>query len=346
MLFRKFVLLAIVTVLFSNVSIAADQSKELYWICYSDFYKTHAKFLMQIDSSGNIVKPPKMLALPFQFDSAASAIAMSHSRDRNIVAWIAGKGGSLFRLLISKQDMTIIEINKIELHTGLIESFAGAQKAEHNFLALKTTGNGLRAFPINSSGFPFTRRNWPISPDRIGDNSGGFARQQVGVTADGGMSFWTDTRSYDQKLYVQPLDQNGRIHGASKFIVSVFDPTVGYFGGIDITNQLPGNKRFLVYAFGPEERGGSIVDHLYLQIINSDSGEKIGPRITLYQPHEGDFNSYSQNVAVDPSGKFLVFEDSNLFFVQLDSSGRKKGSLKKLVPDKTISGIDLLLEQN
>ena len=100
----------------------------------------------------------------------------------------------------------------------------------------------------------------------------------------------------------------------------------------------------MVYAFGPEERGGSIVDHLYLQIINSDSGEKIGPRITLHQPHERDFNSYSQNVAIDPSGKFVVFEDSSLFFLKLNSSGRKKGLLKNLVPNKTISGIDLLVE--
>jgi hypothetical protein len=300
---------------------------------------------MQIDSSGNIIKPPKILVLPFQFDSAASAITMSHSGDGNILVWFAGKGGSIFRVLISKQNMNVIEMNKIDLHTGLIQSFAAAQRTEENFFALKTTGKGLRAFQMFSSGFPvFLKKNWPISPKEIGNNDQSHAKQQVGVSSDGRMSFWIDTKTFERKLFVQPLDQSGKIHGLPQFIVSVFDSTDGNFGGIDISNELPGKRRFLVYAFGPEERGGSIADHLYLQLINSDTAEKMGPRITLYNPREFDFNSYSQNVGVDPLGKFVVFEDSNLFFLKLDSSGKKNGLLKNLVPGQTISGIDVLLE--
>jgi hypothetical protein len=345
MYFRKIVFLAFLSLAFTKTPLIAAQPKVLYWICYSDFYKSHSKFLMQIDSSGKIVKSPKLLTLPFEFDSVASALAMSHSGDGNILVWFAGKGGNIFRVFISKQNLNVIEMNKIDLHTGLIQSFATTQKPEENFLALKTTGKGLTAFQMYSSGFPVLfKRPWPISPSAIGDNHQGFAPQQVGVSSDGRVSFWVKTHPEEPKLFVQPLDQNGRIGDTATFITSVFEAGVGAFGGIDISNPLPGKRRFLVYAYAPEERGGSIFDHIYLQVIDSDSGAKIGPRITLYNPQGGYLNSTSQNVAIDPLGKFIVFEDNNLFFLKLDSHGKKNGLLKNLVMDQTISGIDILLE--
>lgn len=342
-MFRKIVLITILTLAFAKIPAAANQSKALYWICYSDFYKTHSKFLMQIDSSGNIVKPTQMLALPFQFDSAATAIAMSHSGDGNILVWFAAKGGSIFRVLINKPDMNVTEMSKIDLHTGLLQSFSTTQKPQDNFLALKTTGNGLRAFPVFSSGFPiFIKGNWPISPSGIGGNDQGFAKQQLGVSSDGGMSFWIDTKPHEPKLYVQPLDQDGKIHGTPQFIVDVFNSPFGTFGGVDLTNELPGKRRFVVYVYRPEDRGGSIPDHLFLQAVNSDSGEKIGTRKTLYSPIEF---SFPQNlVGIDPLGKFVIFEDADLMFQALDSGGAKKGAIKILVPNITLSGIDLLRE--
>jgi hypothetical protein len=342
-MFRNLVLITILALAFANIPAASKQSKALYWICYSDFYKSHSRFLMQIDSSGNIVKAPKMLSLPFQFDSAATAIAMSHSGDGNILMWFAGKGGSIFRVLINKQEMNVTQMSKIDLHTGLLQSFSATQKPDDNFLALKTTGNGLRAFPIFSSGFPILiKGSWPISPGRIGSNHQGFAKQQVGISSDGRMSFWIDTKPHEPRLYVQPLDQDGKIHGAPEFIVDVFNTPFGTFGGVDLTNELPEKRRFVVYVYRPEDRGGSIPDHLFLQVIDSDSGEKVGPRKTLYSPIEF---SFPQNLAaIDPLGKFVIFEDEDLMFQALDSNGAKKGALKTLVPNITLSGIDLLLE--
>jgi len=229
------------------------------------------------------------------------------------------------------------------LHTGLLQSFSATQKSQDNFLALKATGNGLRAFPIFSSGFPmFAKGNSPLSPNQIGSNDAGFAKQQLGVAADAGMSFWIDTKPHEPRLYVQPLDQDGNIHGTSQFIVDVFNSPFGTFGGVDLTNELPNKRRFVVYVYRPEDSGGSIPDHLFLQVINSDSGEKIGPRKTLYSPIEFTF---PQNlVAIDPLGKFVIFEDADLMFQALDPSGARKGVAKALVPNVTLAGIDVLIE--
>jgi hypothetical protein len=101
----------------------------------------------------------------------------------------------------------------------------------------------------------------------------------------------------------------------------------------DISGSLGDERRFYLYEG---------TNSLFLQVVNSRTGKKMGERIRIASP----VFSLDQNAVIDPLGRFIVYATENdVRYQALDVTGNRSGSPKTLVQQvRFLAGLDIIKE--
>jgi hypothetical protein len=196
------------------------------------------------------------------------------------------------------------------------------QNTDHRFLVTEIKDQQARAFGLTSTGL-LDGTKWRPNP-RVS----GFQIFQVGVAPDGGVSWAVNgtTSNSTSKIYVQPLGSNGLPKG---------NPSVGgdspfFVFGVDVTNVLPGNVRYLAFD---DTDFATQTGALRLAVIDAASGKRLSAINTI---DPSAYSQFVQNIALDPQGRFLIYSKigscnaHQLFYQALGANGVPSGSSKSL----------------
>jgi hypothetical protein len=329
-----------------------------YWISFSI---NEGWGLMQVDALGKVLRAPTVVVPGDMFGPGfkiGSAIAKGPNND--ILMWLLGGqqsplGGNIriFNAVIDKQTVSTKFAGKTKFTSDHLFFIHVSQKKKNNFLVIQRESNQgplLIAYDINRTGqFEGTRHR--LSSMNLGFESCGLAGVIVcggGISADGKMAHIIHRPSvFKSQLFTQRLDSEGKPVNDPQLIAD-FDSPSGTEAGIwavDITNKLAGGKRFLVYLWSPQNGFSTQSNYLYMQQIDTKTGEKIGDTVLLYK------YKYMGGVALDPDGKFVMFTIENLdkrfhgksglVFLPLDSNGNRTGRAK-LIGRNAYGHIDIL----
>lgn len=131
---------------------------------------------------------------------------------------------------------------------------------------------------------------------------------------------------------LQPLKKDGRPNGKS--VISVEGKSIN---PMDISNPLPGGKRYLLYT----NEGTPGEAPLLLQVLDAKTLGRIGDPIRIVQ-----MGSTYQGVVIDPSGRFLLYHkamlDDSLVYQALDATGHPSGQPKVISEGNFQLGLDIL----
>jgi hypothetical protein len=344
----------LVLIVLFDFNFAETARLDLYWISYQGV--SSADFccpihLMQMDEFGNVIRQPKVIIPQGKLGEAQiSATALALEGSETIGVWVARRNSRIIRALIDKKTLSLISINPTNAKTTNPERIQVTQRKMDNFLTISTRaldGEVITAFGLRSNG-TLNGTRWELSPVYIGNQvqcefisgCGG------GVSSDGKFAFFvTDPPSFRTNLVLQRLDSRGRTMGNAVIAASQNIP-IGGIGSIDVTNTLPDGRKFVVYVSkrtASSDNDGP--DILSLRYVNPKTGAPLGAPILLKTFTK---SQTGQTVAVDPSGRFVVFtvaESGNrqllMFFQALDATGHPSGSWK-LLTENAFSGIDIL----
>jgi hypothetical protein len=326
--------------------------KDLYWISFTRYTSKNEpkKFLMQIDSAGNVVISPKVVLTEQQLDSDFTrfpATALSFDNKGNINLWTDGEKDD-------KKYIYKVEINKMSLKAEKITTeFKGTyspwnfpilvgitQKAKSNFIVLEVVKSGagfggdrnLKSYRISING-NIQSSNSEISP------LGGYSACGLGLSADGKDTFWFEQSDYYLFFYIQPLNEVG-LPAEQRSLLGRENTSCS----ADITNTIFGNKKFVLYTYN-ETNTAAGPTQLFLEPIDSETARPVEEKIILARV-KGTIGG----TAIDPMGRFVILSARErghtgaLLFINLDSKGHLTGEPKVLIKDAFPSGIDLLKE--
>lgn len=306
-----------VFMLAKSTQAAVPNTNDLYWISYGTFNPTdgNAQFLMQIDSTGKIVRAPKKVSKDF-------GPTISEAGPNTINLW-----GFNQRTIIDKKTLSVVKTVK----TGIAYVNEVTQKAQQNFVTTPYLSNDSRTptlqfFGVSPTGVPNLANTWVISSE--GDCSLNYRCPSGAVSSDGKMIFWPLPRFFETGspgTSIQLLTNSGRSNGAKKFFAAAGSGPV--FNGV-VSNVLPSGRVFAVYGQG-------FPGQLFLQIIDAQTGNSIGDGILLAK---GLNNS---SFAIDPLGQFVIYARKKVMFQALDATGHPSGAAKPLVSG-SLTGIDIL----
>jgi hypothetical protein len=311
--------------------------KERLWV--SLVTKLAEKSLMQIDSKGNIVLPPFKVSEGATTHGTAQEMALSANGDGALNVWFVKDGGQVFRIAVDKQTLKTLSVTKTKMNTIPVgaKRLDVTHRAENNLVAINVNVDGgvrTAAYPVDIHG-KVTGRSRLITPpvsSSCDDCMGGLAGNRF--------VYWTDYKSitphYVMDLFIRPLSP-GRSQVFVDRVTSRGSPR-SHFGYADATQELPGGKSFLVYV--KVQYADERPYRLFLQQIESSTGQKQGAPILLYRSDGIGI------VKIDPLGRFLLFtdEDSRLAYLSLDATGHPSGTLKVLLPFRSVL-TDLLREK-
>jgi hypothetical protein len=330
-----------------------------YWVSYEDLGV--GRGLLQIDSTGDLVISPRIVIPISEYGptGGSDASAITNGGANKILMWIIGRANAietrfrLFKAVIDKESVRKVSI----VRTSFVSSknyIQASQKKGNNFLAALRRHEGtpfLMGLDIDSDG-NLQESPYPLSSQDLGIDLCRSSSCGGGVSADGKMAYLIERDSIDQsRLFIQRLGRERNPIGDPQLIEELTNEQ-GLLGGIwsaDVTNELPGEIRFLVYVWSPQPSFTFVPNKLYLQKVHSKTGKKIGDRILLYKY---ELIQASQSVAIAPDGKFVLFAIDNrqgsrfgganvVVFLPLDSLGQKSGRARVLV--NSYSGeIDIL----
>ena len=306
------------------------QSADQYWVTFSGDCSCDDIFVMQIDGAGNVIKQPKAVLDIATYGTGASALLKLGTSKLILLHW--KDSTFLARAIISKSTLKASGIKTTGLYSYESEFMEVTQNASGNFLIAEDALDGtLSAYKISKKGIPQTQASQvspqaPMSSDEASISSDG----QIVVT-----NRYSAT-STKEKLYVQPLDNNGAPKGSPTLIAKYKDVE-----SVDATNPLPDGNRFVVYTV---DAGTVPDDRLYLQVVNPQ-GKKVGQKKLINTPP--DRGEDSQTVAIDPKGQFVLFTmggdqygcpgNDILVYQALASNGKPNGTVKVLADCSLVS---------
>lgn|SRR5262249_47444411 len=300
---------------------------------------------MKIDASGNILVAPKQILGTDRCPGLGCFEALTDSGDGNIAMMLARVPfqANFARTIVNKSTLKAGGIKTLNISQSPNTYPGSLQVTQHvspKFMVIQTNTETTRAFQLTSDGL-LAGSSWRANP-RVKSGT----MLQIGVSPDAAMSWGINLNSSNppSKVYVQPLSSNGRPLG---------DPAVSGSGqfvdSVDITNLLPGSKRFLVYS---DENTFPGPRSIKLQVIDGKTGAKIGGANEIATT---PFATFIQNLGMDPLGRFLVWDEfSNscgrdiIKYQALSSNGDAVGSTKTLIGCSSNTGpvgfIDTLLD--
>lgn len=334
----------------SAVLIAAP---ELYWISYISESGVH---LLQIDSMGNIVRPPTRVISLAGLGSVAGPSAIGHRSPGRLVLWLTREQDTILRVIVRKRTLEVLSVIETPLQTVNPGFIQVTRKNKNNFLVLQTEipeGQFLIAFGLTDASMP-DGTSWLLSPQRIGTPDSCFVCGG-GVAADGRAAHLIDRSLRDiTKLFIQPLGARGRPKQDPKRIRTLKNLQGGIVSA-DTTSVLSNSRRFLIYVSDKAGESDLFSEKLFLKVVNAKTGEKIGSRILLVEPDVANLERIGgpQQIAIDPVGRFVIYvlfqsgiSISTLNFQGLDATGHLSGP-PKILTRKAIGfgGIDLLKEE-
>ena len=320
------------------------QKANFYWITFSGDSDNDPIFLMQIDSSGNVIRAPKAVFPAARFGSQTGASALGKNGNK-LNLWHWGARNILYRGLINTSTMTAAGLKIIPfVTTSDDDTLQATQKGSKNFLIVETFGRQLEAFPVAASGLP-NGKIWELSPKAPRVNDEGSIAPDAGVVITN-RNVPDVKRPPADEIYLQLLDANGKPRGTPKLLATIQDIEAS-----DVTNALADGKRFVVYV---ADKGTVPPDNkLFLQVVGP-SGSKIGAPALINVPPTRDQDD--QNVAIDQDGRFVIFTIGGnnfgctgkdiLVYQALTPTGKKSGPLKVIAKCGFVRGdiinIDML----
>jgi hypothetical protein len=348
---KIFLALLFVSVSFSSLCLGSDQ----YWISFQfagpdkPAAPEGSKCILKIDAKGNIIIPPTIVVPNSRFvDGSNSGIALSHGNPGLLNMWLPGRnqaplGYALFRAVVSKKTLKLLSIHKTAIRIADAANFQTSKKEQNDFLAALLVGTdafgsyvGRR---ITATGLGAGQWLFPPYQFQCFDCS-------FGISDDGRIVFYTEevpgnVGNQPRPLFLQHLDQSGRPSGQR---VDFGQFVTAY----DVTNQLAGGKRFLLYD-ASTPNGPS----LFIQAIDAKTLQRTGKRIKIPSILSSDslrklaLTRSTNLISIDPRGRFIILSGISggfIVYVPLDKEGRP-GPQKVLVHCCTPGsdgGIDLL----
>jgi hypothetical protein len=326
------------------VILCGSASAKEYWISFTGLppispYPTFAggpKYLMKIDELGNVlIAPKKVVRNSMGFVGPKYGATTLNSDSRYVHMWMPSSENSypekVFHAVISKKSLQLVALRKTRAVTVNTEYLQVTHRKSNNFLATQESLKPPQQETQWYSGVPLTDRQsitgpqFMLYPTGVGCLTVAYSCS-LGVSPDGKIFFFINGKinSSDVSglgLVLQQLDPTGQPK-ARKVLIK------GATGAADISNKMANNRRFAIYS-----------SHhiLYLQILTADSLEFVGERIQI----SARGGSGTQTVAIEPSGRFVIFvKRRNLFFQALDPLGHPSGSPKTVATD-VFTGVDI-----
>src|SRR5262245_36699759 len=320
------------------------QKTDFYWITFSGDSDNDPVFLMQIDSSGNVIRAPKAVFGAARFGSQTGATALGKNGNK-LNLWHWGGKDILYRGLINTSTMASAGLKQVPtVITTDDDTLQVTQKGSKNFLIVEEPGRQLFAVPVAASGLP-SGKPWELAPKAPRVNDEGSIAPDAGAVITN-RNVPDVKRPPADEVYLQLLNAEGKPRGNPQLLATIQD-----IEATDVTNALAGGKRFVVYV---ADKGTAPPDNkLFLQVVNA-SGSKVGAPSLINVPPTRDQDD--QNVAIDQDGHFVIFTIGGnnfgctgkdiLVYQALTPAGKKSGPLKAIAKCGFVRGdiinIDML----
>lgn len=315
------------------------------------------------------------------------AMALSDKSSTQFYLWMANTQGSLMRFIINKSTLTPTTTNPVFMIQGPKEDAEKAESGHVDFRSLQASQHISNPFLAVNFGLLITAQSPTTSDgnDSISGRAYAFGLTSTGklngvsnrmtprtalgdktitVSADGLMAVTNVEKHWEgwdpgftvfndddleEHIYAQPLNAN-HLPVGDPFVIGNSGPQVG---ATDVSNVLPGNKRWVVYnTRSTDDVDSSNNDNLVLQPIDATTGQKAGAAHVLFTDIEMVLTVW-QGIAIDPQGRFVLFtrrptnstppgvDDTmqgtltlsnrdSLYFLPLDANGNAAGPAKQL----------------
>jgi len=344
-------LLFAVSIVLASYALASSEQNERLWISFTG--PASGKFLMQIDSLGNIVLRPKRISEgPKIHPGHVTALSLNGTNALNLWFMSNGKDGRISRIVVNKKSLETRNVIQTKL-AGLGGNFSSlnvTHRAQNNMITFPMqTADGIKvvAYALDEQG-KLKSESRLLSPGLLPPSCDSHS-YVGGAVSDGSLSYWVTTNPTivrRSELFIQNLGTGGKPTAvpvlADKVFTQFLSRGSSKFTAVDATDSL-GTKKFLVYIQQPSNNSEPERPKLLLQVIDAKTGAELSPPILIYR----ELEEFGGNAKVDPIGRFVLFitdEPPGLFYQSLDSSGHPSGPPKQLLSMR-IAGIDLLREK-
>lgn len=303
------------------------------------FGSSDAAYMMQIDEFGNVLTPPVAVQSVVPGSSCNVKTAMADAGNF-IYLYTKDQPGNVTFTKIGKASLSPVSSKMLNLpvETNLGGSISSTE--EPWFIAPIRVPETLKAVEIDSKGKP-DGISWRLSPRTEK------SLFNAGVAADGGAVWAIASDETDHTtVLVQGLKSNGRPDSRIEGYKTISEIQSG-----DLTNILPGNRRFLLFRkYEGDFNEFNTTSQFYLQPIDATTLAKKG---SLKIIDNFPFNCFTGGIAVEAQGRFVVFTrhdfstcDQDLIMYQaLDANGNAAGPripLTTCADNLFLGGLDII----
>lgn len=337
---RFHTVLAVILILIGSATFSSA-----YWV---SFTTDETIFVMKITDNGEVLVPPTVIDTTL--DSFMTTLTPDGQR---LAVWAtvtgnSGVEGPVYRIIVDTATLQASAITQFAVGALREKSFyslSSSQDPNNIFLVLQKKKLILKGAGVNQKE-KWDGRVFRVSPRTDGNSHGGAA-------SDGRMAWSISPTFVDGVLYLQPLKADGIPTGDPA--VAGASPGGEFLAYADVSNPLPGGKRFVVY--NSVTTGFPEVGSVYLQPVDASTGQKMGQSKLLASGFGAEFSFYA-SVTIDPDGDFVLYSAGDascptqyLVFQKLDASGNASGAPFTIVdcdidpPSHTgVIGVDILKE--
>src|SRR5262249_55229726 len=134
-----------------------------YWISFGGDSNGDSYFLMQINSAGNVTKPPKAVIPCARIGACqvAGATALSKNGTTKLNYWVFG-AEVLYRVVLDKGSLAAVGQKKFNLVTNDDDGLQITQRPLGNFIVLEQAPHILKGHAVTPLGLGVA--SWSISP--------------------------------------------------------------------------------------------------------------------------------------------------------------------------------------
>lgn len=305
-------------------------------------------YILKINEAGQVLKNP--VAVPTGSLNKHYFASLTNGGSGRLII-VGGRGSNqsassvdYISSIVDKNSLQALGIRNLGIaitSNTYPASIQVTQNTPSKFAVLETTTDSARAFGLTDSG-ALNGTKWRLDaglPPAI--------VLQVGVAADGRMSFQANSASNRHKIYLQPLTKSGLPVGNAAGAIVPEE-----VNALDLSNPLPNGNRLLVYKTFDFSNPKQTV---FMQRVSGETGRRLtSPVVVSKDP----VSFLVQGVAVDPKGRFLLYVAPGscggrevIYYQALDALGNLSGKRVEIVGCKSVpatvenlSFLDILLD--
>lgn len=302
------------------------------YVCSADNWLSFATdgkaFVMEFTDTGDILIPPTVVD-----DTLSSANTALTPYSQDLALWVitfdsTSGYDSVIRMIVDSDTLQASPKTNFLYPAYILKynrTLSSSQNMNNQFLVMRTK-TSLKGFGLNSQA-KADGRSFRVSP-RTDVNF-----MDAGVSSDGRIAWTIAPNSFpDSKLYLQALKADGTPTG-DPFVI--FGSAQNLLLDADVSNPLPGNKRFAAYTtYTTSGNLGSV----FVQPVNASTGQKMGSVRTVATGFPASDSGPFGTMAVDPNGHFVLYAANDpgcptefLWFQAIDATGNATGAPKILV---------------